>query len=203
MTAPGDGRSRLLDAAEMLLDSRGIDGTSGAAIVAAAGHKNAAGVNYHFGNLDGLVLAVLARRAEELNVARHTLLDELEDDGPVEPRAAFVAMVEPLAALLDGTEGRRYLRLLNQAANHPRFHAEANWRFATSVERGATHLAPLVAHLSPELQLHRAGNVLGLVLFALADEARRIDSPATDEPLIDRGVFLDDLTETSLAALGA
>jgi AcrR family transcriptional regulator len=203
VTSSGDGRTRLLDAAELLFDCDGIDGTSGAAIVAAAGHRNAAAVNYHFGNLDGLVLAVLARRAEQLDGVRHALLDELETDGPVEPRAAFEAMVEPLAALLDGPEGRRYLRLLNQAANHPRFHAQANWRFASSVERGAAHLAPLIDHLPPQIRVHRAGNVLGLVLFALAEQARRIDGDASGAPLLGRAPFVADLADTALAALRA
>jgi len=203
VTTSGDGRIRLLDAAELLFDSAGIDGASGAAIVTAAGHKNAAAVNYHFGNLDGLVLAVLTRRAEQLDVVRHALLDELEADGQVEPRAAFVAMVEPLAALLDEPEGRRYLRLLNQAANHPRFHAEADWRFATSVERGAVHLAPLVAHLPAEVQGHRAGNVLGLVLYALAEQARRTDGATSAVALLDRATFVEDLADTTVAALRA
>lgn len=198
-----DGRTRLLDAAELLLDKAGIDGTTGSAIVAAAGHKNAAAVNYHFGNLDHLIGAVLARRVEELNTFRHARLDELEANGSVEPRAAFVAMVEPLAVLLDSIEGRRYLRLLNQAANHPRFHTQASWGFATSVERGAAHLSPLVGHLEPARQQHRAGNVLGLVLFSLAEQARVVDNPAQDLPVLATGVFVDDLADASLGALSA
>lgn len=197
-----DGRTRLIDAAEVLLDTAGIDGTSGAAITAAAGHRNAAAVNYHFGNLDQLILAVLERRSGELDAVRHALLDELEAAGPVEPRAAFGAMLDPVAALLEQPEGRRYLRLLNQAANHPRFHDRANWQFATSVERGAAYLAPLVQHLEPERQRHRARNVLGMVLYALAEQARTVDG-ATGEPPIDGDVFVADLTDAALAALVA
>ncbi len=198
-----DGRTRLLDAAEVLLDEAGIDGATGAAITAAAGHRNAAAVNYHFGNLDRLIRAVLNRRAEELNVVRHARLDELEANGAVDPRAAFLAMVEPVAFMLDSAEGRRYLRLLNQAANHPRFHAEATWRFATSVERGSVHLAPLVSHLELGHARHRAGNVLGLVLFALAEQARVIDDPALELPTLGTSDFVDDLADASLAALRA
>ena len=198
-----DGRTRLLDAAEVLLDEAGIDGATGAAITAAAGHKNAAAVNYHFGNLDRLIRAVLNRRADELNVVRHARLDELEANGTVEPRAAFVAMVEPVAFMLDSPGGRRHLRLLNQAANHPRFHAEATWRFATSIERGSVHLAPLVSHLELDRARHRAANVLGLVLFALAEQARVIDDPAQDLPTLGTEEFIVDLADASLAALRA
>ncbi|MBP7853203.1 MAG: TetR family transcriptional regulator [Candidatus Microthrix parvicella] len=198
-----DGKTRLLDAAEALLDQAGIDGTTGAAITAAAGHKNAAAVNYHFGNLDRLIRAVLDRRATELNVIRHARLDELEAGGSVEPRAAFVAIVEPLADLLASKEGRRYLRLLNQAANHPRFHAQAGMGFASSLERGAANLSPLVSHLAPDRQRHRAGNVLGLVLFALAEQARVIDDEAQDMPVLGCEAFIVDLADSSLAALSA
>ena len=198
-----DGRTRLLDAAEALLDEAGIDGTSGAAITAAAGHKNAAAVNYHYGNLDRLIRAVLERRAEEMNTLRHAGLDEIEAAGEVEPRTAFVAMVQPLALLLDSNDGRRYLRLLNQAANHPRFHAEASVGYTTSLERGAVYLAPLVAHLEPDRRRHRAGNVLGLVLFSFAEQARVIDDPDLDMPALGTEAFIDDLADASLAALGA
>lgn len=201
--AQPDGRTRLLDAAEALLDEAGIDGTSGAAITAAAGHKNAAAVNYHFGNLDRLIRAVLERRADAINTIRHARFDELEAAGAVEPRAAFVAMVEPLARLLDSSDGRRYLRLLNQAANHPRFHAEASVGFTTSLERGAVYLAPVVAHLEPDRQRHRAGNVLGLVLFSLSEQARVIDDPELDMATLGTEAFVDDLADASLAALGA
>ncbi|MGB6058495.1 MAG: hypothetical protein WBF71_09535 [Microthrixaceae bacterium] len=73
-----DVRTRLLDAAEVLLDTVGIDGTTGAAIAAEAGHRNAAAVNYHIGHLDQLILEVLDRRSSELNALRHGRLDELE-----------------------------------------------------------------------------------------------------------------------------
>ncbi|MGB3411096.1 MAG: hypothetical protein WBA45_07840 [Microthrixaceae bacterium] len=203
-----DGRTRLLDAAEVLLDTAGIDGTTGAAITAAAGHRNAAAVNYHFGNLDQLIIAVLDRRSDELNTVRHRLLDELESAGPISPRAAFGAMIDPLANLLNSFEGRRYLRLLNQAANHPRFHSQASWQYATSVERGAVYLAPLVQHMELERQRHRARNVLGLVLYALAEQARTVDDATVDDatddlPLLTTEVFVSDLTNAALAALAA
>lgn len=196
-----DGRTRLLDAAEVLLDQSGIDGTTAAAITHAAGHRNAAAVNYHFGKLDRLIEAVLERRAEQLNAARHALLDELEAAGPVEPRDAFMALVTPVADMLDLPEGRRYLRLLNQAANHPRFHSRAGWEFTSSVARAAALIAPVLAHVPAELRPHRARHVLGMALFALAEQAWVIDSPDADRDPLPKDVFIEEITETGLAAL--
>ena len=198
-----DGRTRLLDTAEELLGESGIDGTTAAAITHAAGHRNAAAVNYHFGKLDNLIQAVLERRAAELNTARHAILDELEAAGPVDPRAAFVALLRPLADLLDHREGRRYLRLLNQAANHPRFHDRAGWQFTTSLERTASLIAPALAHVPVDLRPHRARYVLGMALFALADQAWIIDTPQADREALPREVFIEDLADIGLAALRA
>ncbi len=190
-----------MDAAERLLDETGIDGTTGAAIIAVAGNRNAAAVNYHFGNLDTLIRAVLDRRAAELNEARHQQFDRLEATGTRDPRVAFLALTDPLTDLLDSEDGRRYLRLLNQAANHPRFTREAQRELHSSAERGGVLLAPLVAHLTPRLQRHRARTVMGFVLQALADQARSIDSPDA-EPLTS-AEFRDDLADSAIAALGA
>ncbi len=197
------GRERLLDAAEKLLDESGIDGTSGAAIVAAAGNRNAAAVNYHFGNLDGCILAVLRRRTDELDARRNRLIDDLEGEGPVSPRAALAAMVAPLVGLLDDPGGRRYVRLLNQAANHPRFHDAADWTFASSIARGAGYLEPLLAHLPAHRQHARAHNVLGFALYSLASRATAIDRPDSDAEFLTRDEFNDELLATIVAALGA
>src|SRR5436190_13163910 len=104
------GRQRLLDAALELLDQKGIDGVSARAIAQASGHRNVAAVNYHFGNRDQLVRAVVTRHAERIDQRRHALLDELEAQGPMTPRDGLVALLRPLVEQLDDDAGRQYLR---------------------------------------------------------------------------------------------
>ena len=117
-----DGRTRLLDTAEELLDRHGIDGVSVRTVTKAAGHRNSSAVNYHFGNREQLVAAVLQRRQVIVEERRSALLDELEGAGTLDARAAVDAAVRPLADMLDCPEGRCYLRLLHQAANHPDYY---------------------------------------------------------------------------------
>jgi AcrR family transcriptional regulator len=198
-----DGRQRLLDAAEVLLDEHGIDGTSAAAVIAASGHRNAGAVNYYFGDLDHLIEAVLIHRAEHLDMERHRLLDELEAAGPVDPRDALLAGLTPLIGLLDHPAGRRYLRLLNQAANHPRFFARTNIDFNASVGRAAMHLMPLVADLAPDRRAHRVQIVLGSILYAFSEQARLIDSPTPSRRALSTDEFADDVVSTVTAALAA
>jgi AcrR family transcriptional regulator len=199
----GYGRRRLLETAEELLDERGLDGASARAISAASGHRNTAAVVYHFGNRDNLVRAVLTRRADVLDAERNALLDELEAKGLVEPTDALRASLQPLVALLDDASGRRYLRLLNQAANHPAFFGEANIMFRSSVARGAMHLLPLLAHLPAEVRPDRAQRCLGMVLYALAEQARLIDARPPLRPVLDNETFMNDLITSTVAALRA
>src|SRR4051812_35875976 len=109
---PSEGYLRLLDAAEALLDQHGIDGVSARSIGIAAGHRNTAAVNYHFGDRAELVRAVLARHAEVLNVRRNAMLDALGPSPPLE--ATIHCILHPLVALLADESGRRYIRLLNE-----------------------------------------------------------------------------------------
>jgi AcrR family transcriptional regulator len=200
---PGEGRRRLLDTAERLFDQHGIDGISARAITAAAGHRNAAAVNYHFGDRERLVAEVITRRAEALDEQRHSLLNDLEAAGPVEPRAAAAAMIAPLTDLLDDAAGRRYLRLLDQASTHPAFASHANVHFATSIVRGVAHLQPLLGHLSPERRAARGAVVLGAALRALSDQARIIDLDDPPRAVLDISTFTSDLLDALLAALSA
>ena len=75
--ASEDTRERLLNAAEQLFAEQGISGTSLRALTKAA-KVNLAAVHYHFGNKEGLLDAVVERRATAMNRERLRDLDELE-----------------------------------------------------------------------------------------------------------------------------
>ncbi len=59
-------KERILDAAEHLFSEHDLSATSLRAITSAA-QVNLAAVNYHFGNKEGLIHAVFARRLEPVN----------------------------------------------------------------------------------------------------------------------------------------
>ena len=75
--ASEDTRQRLLNAAEQLFAERGISGTTLRALTRAA-KVNLAAVHYHFGSKEGLLDAVVERRATVMNQERFRELDELE-----------------------------------------------------------------------------------------------------------------------------
>jgi len=199
----GHGRQRLLETAAELLDRDGIDGCSARAIATAAGHRNVAAVNYHFGNREQLVRAVLTSRSATLDAQRHVLLDDLEANGDVTPRDALAATLAPLVALLDEPAGRRHLRLINQAANHPAYFAHASIRSVAGAARGAAHLAPLLHHVPPATRPQRAQHVFGMTLYALAEQARLLDTDPPPRPVLDTATFTTDLIDIVIGALSA
>jgi AcrR family transcriptional regulator len=75
--ASEDTRERLLNAAEQLFAEHGISGTTLRALTKAA-KVNLAAVHYHFGSKEGLLDAVVERRATTMNQERLRELDELE-----------------------------------------------------------------------------------------------------------------------------
>jgi AcrR family transcriptional regulator len=200
---PADGRTRLLDTAERLLDEHGIDGVSLRTVTLAAGHRNASAVNYHFGNREQLVAAVLRRRQVLLEERRQAHLDALEASGPVTPTDALRAAIGPLSDLLEDLTGRRYLRLLFQAVNHPAFYGRAVDTYSPSIARVGAHLLPLVAHLPGACRPPQPPLGRRIALLALADQARLLDTDPPPHPVLDRTTFTGDLVEIIVGALTA
>ncbi len=198
-----DGRTRLLDTAERMLDEEGIDGVSMRRLTSESGHRNASAVNYHFGGRAGLIHAVLARRRPEIERRRMERIDELEAAGQATPRALLGAIIEPMVDLLDDAGGRRNLRLLFQAAVHPLFLAETAPGVSPAIARLMPTIAPLVERLSPERRAARFRLVTEMALFALAEQSRLLDVEGGPRPPLERDVFLDDLLDMMLAALSA
>lgn len=105
-------RERLLDVAEELFAEKGIAGASLRTLTKAA-ETNLAAVHYHFGSKDGLVDAVLDRRAAALNAERLADLARIEataQDGVPSVEDILTAFVAPGAldrrALLARLRGR-------------------------------------------------------------------------------------------------
>lgn len=198
-----DGRTRLLDTAEELLDRHGIDGVSVRAVTKASGHRNSSAVNYHFGSREQLVTAVLARRQVAVEQRRMQMLDTLESSPDPQPRGAIAAAVVPLVELLASVEGRRYLRLLHQAANHPDYYRRSIAEYSPSIIRGWWIVLPLVEHLPDELRDHRFRLGIGMAVAALAEQSRLIDAPEPPRPPLASDVFAADLIDAVVGALRA
>lgn len=117
----GTTSDRLVRAAERLFAERGIDAVSLREINRVAGAKNASALQYHFGDRNGLLQAVLAKHQGAVEDRRHAMLDAYEAAGQPDLRALAGALVRPLAAkLADDDGGPAYLQVVADLVNRPR-----------------------------------------------------------------------------------
>ncbi|MDB6157680.1 MAG: hypothetical protein JWO04_1386 [Gammaproteobacteria bacterium] len=123
---------RLIDAAEALYGRHGLEGVSLRQISIAAGTGNNYAVQYHFGDIAGLIRAILMKRIPEIELKMARILAKTKAQGRLaETRALVEVLFRPLfeqvnsrgeraharfvLALLSSTEGaQHFIGLLDQ-----------------------------------------------------------------------------------------
>ncbi|MBP6106059.1 MAG: TetR family transcriptional regulator [Steroidobacteraceae bacterium] len=119
-------RERILDAAERLFAQRGFYGISVRDITGAA-EVDVALASYHFGNKQGLLEAVVMRRAEDLNTERSARLDAVlaaaKGRRPPKIEDVIDAFTHPLLDRSSrGSPGwKSYFALIAEVNNSPEF----------------------------------------------------------------------------------
>jgi AcrR family transcriptional regulator len=162
---------RILDEAERLFAQRGVAGVSLREIGLAAAQRNNGAVQYHFGDRDGLVRAVFARRAGPIDHRRVELLRALEAAGPADTEGVVAAYVEPLADQV--VAGNWYVPFLSRLqAEHRRDEllrpASAGIDIGFTAARSLLRKGPL-AHLGRRTFSVRWRLTMNLAIDALAD----------------------------------
>lgn len=191
----------LLRTAERLFAERGLAGVSLRQIAVAAGQRNPAVVQYHFGSKDDLVRAIIESRTQVLDARRFELMSGPRLSGLEEMRRIVRAILLPLVELGSDTH---YVRFLANLAASPRELAEAfsqiddrNALGRHSVEH-SIHLA--LAHLPEPIRDLRIAMATRLVLDTLAvrnDGKGMVDDGLTDE------LFVANLVEATVGLLVA
>lgn len=100
--SPEPARQKILDAALRLWAANGIAGTSLREIRLAAGQRNGAALQYHFGNKDGVLRALLERELPSLVERRAALLQDA-----VDLRSTAAVFVLPFAEMATGSPHQR------------------------------------------------------------------------------------------------
>src|SRR3954462_6587369 len=102
MSARGDKtREHLLDVAERLFAERGIAGVSLREIRIAAGARNTAAMQFHFGDRDGLVDALMARHMPRITALQQRMYDLMvAEDRAADRRSLVEVLVRPSADYL-------------------------------------------------------------------------------------------------------
>src|SRR5580698_5317732 len=88
---------RLIDAGEILYGEHGLTGISLRQIASAAGNNNNYAVQYHFGNLNGFLQAIIEQRSPAVELRRGQLLEQVIAQGKAGEMQALVgALFLPL-----------------------------------------------------------------------------------------------------------
>lgn len=198
--SPTDTRGALLSAAERLFADGGIDGPSLREITRAAGQRNTSALQYHFGDRDELLRAVLERHLRSVDANRSALLDQLDLIGGGDERGLAAALVLPLVAKLDDADGGpEYLQVAGEVVARPvRFADLLPLLMAgPGMARWSKAVEPLLPAEAVGRPLHRRFAAMRFVHGELASRARERRTRS------DHRLFTSHLVDLVTALLAA
>lgn len=185
-----DTRVQLIRTAERLFAKRGVEVVSLREINREADQRNATALQYHFGDREGLVRAIMNRHDQSVDLSRNKLLDEIEKDGERDLHRFAAALVLPSAEKLsDRDGGRAYLRIAAQLVNSYRHNIDSidkisaseslnRWRAMVEPEMNPLAVAPLHSRFT-------ATRIMSIELARRAESPRRKDDRLFASHLID------------------
>jgi AcrR family transcriptional regulator len=189
----------LLLVAERLFAERGIDAVSLRQIVAAAGHRNPAAVQYHFGDKEGLIRAIVRHRVPVSNERRLEMLASLEKDGETgDVRRLLAAAAVPLLELHDVTP--YYVRFL--ARLFERGHVDSSVFTslnATGNQKFSELLTEALSDLPPALVPTRRDRATTIMINDIAARHKA----AAEGPITSEDLYIEDLLDTLVAVVTA
>ncbi len=197
-------REKLLDAAARLLAERGVDNVSINQIVRAAGQRNASAVQYHFGNRNEVLRAVLARHVPVLAVRRLELLERARQDPSGDVRTVAEAIVRPVTEFARlGWRERAYLQIgFEMTGALDRYTDEIRELMDQTAGPAAWDLLRRrIGDIPDDVWQERQTICINFVGRAAADRARRLERG--EMPVLSDERFVDNLIEMLLAAVAA
>jgi AcrR family transcriptional regulator len=198
-------RDLLLDAAARLFAERGVDNVSIAEIVRMARQRNASAVQYHIGNRDDLLFAVLARHVPAIAHRRHQLLERARSTPVKDLRAAAEAIVRPVTEFAQrGWRERAYLQIGSELSGALDRTSIEIQELMTQTDGYAAWdlLRERCTKVPADLWRVRRGICIVFVGRAAADRARLLDSGGVHGILSDDR-FVDNLIDMVIGAMSA
>ncbi len=162
-------REKLILAGERLIAEKGLDGVSLRQVNIAAKQKNTSAALYHFGDKQGLIMAIFDYRLSHVDQLRHKMLDEDEST----PRSIIKAWIFPDAHEITSTKGgSHHARFLAVLANSPEFNFNELWQreSASSYLRVANGLRIHLPDIPEQIFTMRFGMAMIQSIYAMADQ---------------------------------
>lgn len=200
-------RVKLIVVAEQLFARRGIEGVTLAEIGKAAGQRNAAVCQYHFGNKDGLLQAIIDKHVPGIASRRHVMLDQLDVQRRHDVRSVARALMQPVTEkLADPDGGRDFIRISAQLVA---LHTVASQEIGASPLRlpagdrlTRALYAAMASQRLPKPVLKQRALLAAVMLFhGLADHLHMLELAATRQDTTDTPLFLQTLEDAIVAVL--
>ena len=198
-----------MQAAQRLFAERGIDAVSVNEITIAAGQKNRNALQYHFGNRNGLLQAIIDHHIARVSEYRGPVLESL-DEAATPAHNAARALVAPIIEYVQSdADALDYVKLISQiaAASLPETNPGATSALSFGFdERLRDAMVAAIAHLSPEEAQRRLFLVITLTFRGVGDICKAVESRPEEEMRAARDGLLAELllsVESILAAPGS
>lgn len=190
-------RERFIGAAQQLYAERSIDSVSLNEITVAAGQKNRNALQYHFGNRDGLLQAIIDKHADRVFVLRRKYQQVLFNSGCSSAEAAARALVMPLVDYIEeNPEGIHYVKILSQLAAlnsdiiNPS--TSSGLTFQNDSEFKAM-VGSAVAHLDRTEAQRRLFLAISITFHSIADICRASETQGTSRTLQNRAAMFEQV----------
>jgi AcrR family transcriptional regulator len=208
MSARGDKtREHLLDVAERLFAERGVAGVSLREVRLAAGARNTAAMQFHFGDRAGLFRALTKRHMPRIAEIQLALYEQAVAQGADDdPRCLVEVLVRPTADYLTmGPSERAWVQIMGDLASQPALHLKqmtSNTPDA-GVQAGAQLQRQLTRTLPDAVARERIIILAQASVHLTADHARLLDDPATSRRHTTTDEFVTNLVDMLTAAMFA
>jgi AcrR family transcriptional regulator len=197
-------RNRFIQAGQRLFAERSIDSVSLNEITVAAGQKNRNALQYHFGNREGLLQAIIDTHAIRVRELRQPYFENIDRNSA---RTAARALIKPLADYVEENPSAIYyvkilsqLAALNSTILNPASTSGINFQHDENLEQ---LLRQALAHLKPAEAKRRLFLTVSITFHGIADICRASESSNTNPTLKHRAAMFQQITvavESLLAA---
>jgi AcrR family transcriptional regulator len=193
-------RENILDAAERLFAERGVMAVSMREIRIASGAKNTAAVQFHFGNRDGLVEALIGRHMPDIGARQQELAAAAR---PGDTRALVNVLARPIVEYLErGPSEAAWVKIMAELSSLPNLQLAE--MFAITPEAGRTAAAALHEHVERivprSVARERIIMMAEMSVHLCGVYARLIQEPRS-RPHLEPDAFADNLVDMLHAAL--
>lgn len=200
-------REHLLDVAEQLLSTRGIEGVSLREIRLAAGQRNTSALQFHFGDREGLLRAIAARHRPRVQAKLQSCYERMVAEGRQDDRRALVEVfVRPVAEYtFEGPSARAWVRILADLAARPEMgvHDFLANSSTQSLEVGTSLLDQLEPIVPRRIGLERILMMSLATLHLCADRARIESAQSHGRRHMSPDDFVENVIDMALGALFA